>query len=53
VVGHGDRWHITGFGFCDQVIKTTGSIEKAVLGMDVEVNEGLRHIKEKAGVLES
>jgi hypothetical protein len=52
VVGHGNRWHITGLGLGNQVIDTASAVEKAVLGMDVEVDERLRHIKEKAEMLE-
>ena len=33
-----------GFGFVDQVRKAAGTVEEAVLGVDVKVNEGLGHI---------
>jgi hypothetical protein len=39
VVGHGDGRHVFGPGFPDQGIDLVGSVQEAVLGMNMQMNK--------------
>ena len=41
VVGHGDGGHFEFHGFGDEFVDAHGAIEEGVLGVDVEMDEGI------------
>ena len=45
VVGHGDGVHAQFFGAQDERLDVAGPVEQAVLGMEVEMNERLGHVR--------